>query len=100
MGLYQPDLPPQLRQIEDKPEILLRYLKQEYQRIAASIASLDSGFFTIRYRLPLKASPGMVAYFASGVLPTADVYYPAGPPSQTAEGLYRLASDNRWRYIG
>lgn len=100
MGLYQPDLPPKKQEVEYDPDILLRYLKQEYQRIAAAIASLDSGFFQIRYRLPLKAAPGMVAYFAAGVLPVADVTYSGTAPGQTAEGLYRLASDVKWRFIG
>ncbi len=101
MPLYQPDTLPYTEAIKKNPDILMRWLRQESQKLAAAIAVLESGFLEIRYTLPLKAQPGMIGYFAIGAIPSTEIDgNGTTPPSVSPEGVYRFTLAYKWRYMG
>ncbi|AUV61758.1 hypothetical protein FDJ28_gp12 [Pseudomonas phage Bjorn] len=81
MAKYNPTVPP------TKENELLPFLDDEFVRIGQSLNDVEAGFWGVSENAPEKLRPGLVKFFAAGVV-------------GVNEGLYTYGTDDVWRYGG
>lgn len=81
MSKYNPSVPPA------KDDDLLPFLDDELVRIGQTLNDVSDGYWGLTQNIPERLKPGLVKYFAAGVV---------GPK----EGIYTYGQEEVWRYGG